>query len=459
MRSIFSKTFLAMLLSSLSILIVMVLIMTMALRASILNWNQGKRQDLQELLIPIISKVHRLDGGLSEAHLEDALSPYMTDSLFVYVFDTDKKPIFILDRGEQLDVESHKDGVGLNPLLSSSSLMPVSDGEEIIAYLASDSVDFLSYKANREFIDTMKTIVMLGMVVSLLLSLVFSGWFSAGLSGQTALLVSGLEDLIRGRRTVEFPEIDTWELEQISRTAVELQSRLVKEAELRQQWMQDVSHDLRTPITAVMAQFEAMIDGALAFNLERMGGLLSEIRRIEVLVKNLQELSRYESPEMKVAPLAVGASVFIEELKERFTYLAEQKGIELKFKYDDLVLSIDQRLMQRCLSNIIQNAIQHTLPGGDVSVCLSRKENFVLIEIKNTGSLPLGEQDKIFDRLFRGSDSRARAGDGFGLGLSIAKAIVDLHHGNIWVENRGQKVVFSLLLPYSKKSLQMGPLA
>ena len=449
MKSVFSKLFLGLLFSSMLTLIAISLILTLAIRTSISSWNQGKREDLETVLIPLISKSYRLNGELSENGLEEALAPYLTDSLYVHVFDSSKEPVFIFSGGRKSppDSQTRLPGGGL---LVSPLPVEIREGDDIVAYLVSDTVDFLADRANRDFLNTMIRAVSAGICLTFVLSLIIAGYISSGFSRQTRYLVKGIHSLGRGGRDVAFPEMGILELDQIGRSALNLQLQLAKEEQLRRQWMQDIAHDLKTPLTAVISQFEAMVDGALQINPERVRGLLSEVRRMEALVLNLQELSRYESPEMKIRKKKLQSLLFLEEMEDRFSFLAGQKGLSLKFTGESFFFEADEALMQRCLSNIIQNALQYTEAGGLVDISLKKAAEITVFEVRNTGHIPERDLLRIFDRLYRGS--RSREGHGSGLGLSIAQAIARIHGGTIGAENAGESVLFTVKIGFDENS-------
>ena len=227
------------------------------------------------------------------------------------------------------------------------------------------------------------------------------------------------------------------EFDRILDSVKKLKSRLLHEETLRRQWMQDISHDLRTPLTAVKMQVEGMNDGVLEATGERFAALYSELTLIEKLVWNLQDLSRFESPEMKISPADVNAWKFADDVSSRFSLLAEKKRIKFTIKKncaEDFDFKADPLLLMRCVSNLLQNAFQYTAEGGEVSLCVEEQsENRVKISVINTGAISEEDIPHVFDRLYRGDRSRSTAGSG--LGLSIAQAIAKLHGGKIEVRN------------------------
>ena len=166
--------------------------------------------------------------------------------------------------------------------------------------------------------------------------------------------------------------------------------------------MQDISHDLRTPLTAVKMQVEGMNDGVLEATAERFAALYSELTIIEKLVWNLQDLSRFESSEMKIALTDVNAWKFADDVSARFALLAEKKKI--KFSVE-----------KKCAEDF------------------NFKADRVKISVLNTGAIIGEDIPHVFDLLYRGDRSRSTAGSG--LGLSIAQAIAILHGGKIEEQN------------------------
>ena len=128
---------------------------------------------------------------------------------------------------------------------------------------------------------------------------------------------------------------------------------------MRRQWIADITHDLRTPVAALKAQFEGMRDGVLDTGAARIGRNMGEIDRIESLVAGLEELMRLESPEMRVSPRESGREPFVAELRERFAPLLDARSITLSTRVDTGPFSGDPLLLQRAVTNLLSNAVRH----------------------------------------------------------------------------------------------------
>ena len=462
MKTVFGKIYASQLAACFFVIVLMAAIFSFAIRVSVSGWNMGKRSDLEELLVPVILKSYRLTGSLSPTALERSLLPYITDSLYVYVFDTERHPILLLEQGRNHTQQEVEQSVGpLSSFVSLNKPIPIEESGEVIAWLLVDSIDFFAYKANQVFISTMFKASAVGALSALLLSLGFSLLASISISRKS----SELADTIANPSLLEMSVAETGiqEFDRIADSVRGLQGRLKNEEELRRQWMQDISHDLRTPLTAVKMQIEGMSDGVLPASRERFASLYSEFTHIERLVVNLQDLSRFESPEMRLSLVETDPAEMMADIKERFSLLAEKKRVAFTCASrwpQGKRIAFDPLLMQRCLSNIVQNAFQYTKEGGSVIFEIEEAQEAewrARFSVLNTGHIAEESLPRIFNRLYRGDSSRSTAGSG--LGLSIAKAVVSLHHGEIKAENIPAKdgeeglVRVTVLLPDSKPNL------
>ena len=169
MKTFFGKTFSGYIITSSILLIIMASIFSAAIRSSISSWNFDKQTELKNLLLPIISQNYRLKGRLSEASLEEALYPYVTDSLYVYVFDQNKNPVLLMEQAKRKNLQEVEKNVGpLNSFLSLNPPTPIMEGDTVIGYVAVDSVDFLAYKTNQIFLSTLEKTLLFGAIVALL---------------------------------------------------------------------------------------------------------------------------------------------------------------------------------------------------------------------------------------------------------------------------------------------------
>jgi len=251
------------------------------------------------------------------------------------------------------------------------------------------------------------------------------------------------------RQRIELPETDD-EIKRLAETFNNMLIRLDNAFSSQQQLIQDVSHELRTPLTALKGKQEVTLnkkrsceeyESVLRVNLE-------EINKMSQLVENLLVLARLENKESFLANRPVKLAHTIKQVLDGMKLLADQKNISLVFSSnEDIFVEADENQISRVISNIIDNAIKYTPNNGQVDIKLYKDNVFAKIAISDTGiGIARDELTHIFDRFYRIDKSRSSLG--FGLGLSIAKSIIDLHKGRIEVDSyQAQGTRFTVFLP------------
>lgn len=224
--------------------------------------------------------------------------------------------------------------------------------------------------------------------------------------------------------------------------------------EVRRDFVANLSHELKTPLTAIRGFSETL--------LEESGDHPPESRRaIEVifrhatelshLMENLLNLSQIESGREELRLEEISVRPFVDQLLERFSMQARTKGIELlnKILDDTPSLKADPAKLNQILSNLIDNAVKYTPEGGKVWIRCQKGERGFCIEVEDTGpGIPTKEQERVFERFYRVDKARSRDSGGSGLGLAIVKHLVGLHGGDIAVESQpGQGSRFKISFP------------
>jgi len=298
---------------------------------------------------------------------------------------------------------------------------------------------------NQHLVKNILIVLFLGIISSIAAAMVFTSVISGKITKEASVVSAGLEKIASGSRDVVFKESSLNEISSIGKSASILQTTLDREEKARKQWTQDIAHDLRTPVTAIKAQLEAMIDGILVPEKERLEKLLTELNRLEILVEDINNLTKIESNEIKLAYEEVSSNNLIDVLEERFGFQAEEKKIKLIITADLFTINCDINNFTRALSNLVQNSIQYSPSDCKVNIRFYKEESLAIFTIENKGNIPENETEKIFDRLYRGEFARSTKGSG--LGLTIAKAVVEKHGGSISVYNKNESVVFIAKVP------------
>jgi histidine kinase len=261
------------------------------------------------------------------------------------------------------------------------------------------------------------------------------------------------ESIARGHYNERVQAQGEDELARLAERFNQMAERLGQVESMRQRLIGDVSHELRTPLTAIKGSMEGLMDGVLPATHETFLQIHAEANRLNRLVDDLQELSRVEAHAYELDIQPVDISLVIGTVSERLAPQFESKRIELDLELARAlpqVLADEDRAVQ-LLTNLVGNALQYTPENGAVTIETRRTANEVLISIHDTGiGIPREHLQHVFDRFYRVDKSRSRrAGGGSGIGLTIARALVEAHGGKIWVESAGlgEGSTFTFTLP------------
>jgi two-component system phosphate regulon sensor histidine kinase PhoR len=219
----------------------------------------------------------------------------------------------------------------------------------------------------------------------------------------------------------------------------------------------NVSHEFKTPLTAIQGFAETLLGGAIDDREHRgrfLEIILDHARRLAQLTDDLLELSQIEADRMELEIRPVLVAKLIESCVETTRPRAAEKQLTLSIDCPPGLpeISGDRRRLAEVLQNLLDNAVQYTGPGGRITVSARPEGGNVVITVSDTGiGIPQADQARIFERFYRVDAARSREVGGTGLGLSIAKHLVEAHSGRIWVESEvGAGSRFSFSVPVSQ---------
>lgn len=230
-------------------------------------------------------------------------------------------------------------------------------------------------------------------------------------------------------------------------------TELVRLTRMRSDFVANVSHELKTPLTAIRGYAETLRDGALEeeeTGRRFLDRILQQCGRLQVLLEDLLTLSRLESLEGEGEQTAVRLDDLLEDCLDTITPQVTDRQIQLTVDASPVPpIAGDRDALERLVINLLDNAVKYNRPGGSVTARLSKRDGEVVFEVSDTGiGIPSAALDRVFERFYRVDKGRSRDEGGTGLGLAIVKHVAHLHSGRVTVQsNLGRGSTFRVHLP------------
>ncbi|MCX6083022.1 MAG: ATP-binding protein [Chloroflexi bacterium] len=240
------------------------------------------------------------------------------------------------------------------------------------------------------------------------------------------------------------------ELGELAASFNQMSADLTRANQARRQMTADIAHDLRNPLTVIGGYLESLQDGVLKATPERFETMLSEVRHLDRLVEDLRTLSLADSGELIIHRQPVAPNELLDRLSIAYQHQAKLQNINLRVALEAALpeICVDSERIEQVLGNLVSNALRYTPPGGEILLSTSKATDGVLLSVTDNGSGIAPEiLPHIFERSYQGDPSRQ--GNESGLGLSIARSIIELHDGRISADSAGigKGVRFSIFFP------------
>ena len=322
---------------------------------------------------------------------------------------------------------------------------------EIIGWLlvTANTREMIPNSAEDIFLRTVNRASLTSALVAALLALTLGGFLALTLTRSLRELREATVEIARGRFGKQVKVRSKDELGELAVSFNQMSLDLERATQARRQMTADIAHDLRSPLSVLSGYAEALSDGKLAGNPEIYDILHQETNHLSRLVEDLRLLSLADAGELPLLRQAISPQALLERTVARHAVTAGQHGITLRVAMapDLPEVNVDVERMSQVLDNLILNAFRYTPTGGEVVLAGSTAAGKVALQIRDNGSgIAAEDLPHIFDRFYRGDKARRESGES-GLGLAIAKSIVEAHGGEIFAESEpGKGAVFSILL-------------
>ncbi len=225
---------------------------------------------------------------------------------------------------------------------------------------------------------------------------------------------------------------------------------------LKNEFIAITSHELRTPLGLILGHATFLRELVGSDFKEQVDAIIRNAARLKEIIESLSSVDNYETGGSLVRSRRVSVSRIIEDVASSFHEMAMSKGIALKTEVPqgrELWVDIDGGKIAIVLSNLLKNALTFTNEGGKVLILGKQKPEYVTVTVKDNGlGIPAKDLPRIFDRFYQVESHLTRRHGGMGLGLSVAKVMIEMHGGRIWAESKeGEGSSFTFLLPANKK--------
>ncbi|NTW28135.1 MAG: HAMP domain-containing histidine kinase [Coriobacteriia bacterium] len=295
---------------------------------------------------------------------------------------------------------------------------------------------------------------LIGLAVAALVALILSGlvglWYAGRLVRPIARITATAQALRGGNEKARTGLQPYDEIGFLGTTFDEMADAIEADREVERRLTADVAHELRTPLQAIQATVEAMQDGVLPADDERLGIVRSETMRLARLADGILQLTRLECGSLPMELSRMDLSATVRLAVDMHEALFETRKIVLSVDIEDAVfVNGDADRLQQAVSNLLSNAARYTSAGGRVGVRVRREDGEALIEVLDTG-IGIAEEDmpRVFSRFWRADAARGRSSGGLGIGLAVTKEIVERHGGVIGVARRLYGgTIFTIHLP------------
>src|SRR5688572_3534426 len=329
--------------------------------------------------------------------------------------------------------------------------MPIKENGKIIGILLLMHVPFEGRPREVEFIETTNRTLLDGALMAAIIALLLGVFLSRTLTRPIRELTRATQAVSEGDLSQQVPIRSNDELGELAKAFNKMSTELSRSVNTRRQMTADIAHELRTPLSLILGHAEAVHDGVLPPTRENFEINREEAARPEHLVDDLRILSLADAGELTINLQTIEPRRLLQEVASLYQYQTQKKNISLELDIASPLstIEVDPGRMTQVLTNILDNAMQHTPEGGRIIMAARQQQDRIELSILDSGpGLQTDEINHIFDRFYRTDPSRQREDGGSGLGLAIARSIVQAHGGQLSAQSEaGQGLKIMIRLP------------
>ena len=405
----------------------------------------GSWQDVESLLeaswsVPMMGPPSMRPGGLTgrriwimERIMSDRL--ILADATGRVVADTGGELV-----GQELSEAERQDGVTI-----------MMDGQQVGTLIAAPIEPSGQPTLEGEFLRSVNRSLLLAGLAAGVIALVMGSFLFLQITAPLRALTAAARRIAVGDLSQRVEVRSQDELGEVGHAFNAMAESLARAEELRRNMVADVAHELRTPLSIIQGNLEALLDGIFPPTPENIAAIHEESMLLSRLVEDLRELALVEAGQLAIKKEPTQVEELIQRATGNLRPQAAEKGIEL---VTDLPAALppvqaDSHRLEQVLRNLLINALRYTPAGGRITVTVRGMDGGVQVRVADTGpGIPPADLPYVFERFWRSDKARSRAHGQTGLGLAIAKQLVEAHGGRIWAESEeGKGSSFAVWLP------------
>jgi len=301
--------------------------------------------------------------------------------------------------------------------------------------------------------DSMEQRIFLFAAILAVLIVVLAIYFSGIITKPLTNVVNSIDHLSEGYMDEPVSMKGYNEIEKISDSFNHMIGRMQKLENSRQEFVSNVSHELKTPITSIKVLADSLLlqeDTPVELYREFLEDITDEIERENKIINDLLSLVKLDKTAGDMNIVSININELLEQILKRLSPIAKQRNIELIYEsFRPVIAEVDEVKLSLAITNLIENAIKYNIDDGWVRVSLNADHKYFFIKVSDSGiGIPEDAQDSIFERFYRVDKARSRETGGTGLGLAITKNAIQMHRGAIKVYSKeGEGTTFNVRIP------------
>lgn len=405
----------------------------------------------REELVERIETAYIGNGNWNEELLSGIVQNVRHSHIIVHIEDVEGNELV----SQSSVMRQHMHGMRMGEMNNGNNWLE----EEIILKIEGERVGtaFLTYPGvedysaeEEEFLRGLTRLIFSMGLFSIILAVLIAYLISRRLSRPIKRTSQMTQELVKGRPVDEKLVNDNIEeLSNLHEGMIILASQLAHQKAVRKQMAADLAHEVRTPLTTLQGNIEAMVDGVWDVTPNRLDNLNHQVKRLTHLVEMIDQLEEAEEHQVKLKVKPVDISEVLNKSVMTFEQSANEKGLAVTLTCPKVIVEADREKLVQVISNLLSNAIKFTPSGGAISIEGKEEDNRLILAVNDTGiGISEKQQAFVFERFYQVEPSRHSEQPGQGIGLAVVKSIIEAHQGTVEVKsNPGNGTTFIVSLP------------